>query len=202
MYLDYAKLWKLLIDKGMTKTDLLDLTGISSRVLAKLSKNQTVTTDTIAKICTALSCDVSDIMECVAEEKMSLYQHYTNFGKTVEENDLYKTVTFCENGQVYRVYISKRKATKATHIHCRSDKTVYWEQLYIGGVAQPQREQYVFVRPKGNKEETVIVLIKGKPALITGLDDNGFVSAQGSPKGESDIYVMTEAAFKVFHNKN
>ena len=45
MYIDYSKLWKLLIDKGMSKTDLLNLTGISSRVLAKLSKNQTVTTE-------------------------------------------------------------------------------------------------------------------------------------------------------------
>ena len=40
MYMDYSKLWKLLIDKGMAKTDLLELTGISSRVLAKLSKKR------------------------------------------------------------------------------------------------------------------------------------------------------------------
>ena len=62
MYIDYSNLWKLLIDKGMTKSDLIELTGISSRVLAKLSKNETVTTDTIARICTALNCDVGDIV--------------------------------------------------------------------------------------------------------------------------------------------
>ena len=83
MYIDYSKLWKLLIDKGMSKTDLLELTGISSRVLAKLSKNETVTTDTIARICTALRCDVGDIMECVSEERLSIYGHYKKYGKCI-----------------------------------------------------------------------------------------------------------------------
>ena len=54
MYIAYSKLWKLLIDKGISKTDLMELTGMSSRVLAKLSKNETVTTDTVARICSAL----------------------------------------------------------------------------------------------------------------------------------------------------
>ena len=76
MYIDYSKLWKLLIDKNMSKTDLIDITGISSRVLAKLSKNETITTDTIARICSALHCDVSDIMECVSEDRLSAYAAY------------------------------------------------------------------------------------------------------------------------------
>ena len=63
MYMDYSKLWKLLVDKSMSKTDLMEITGISSRVLAKLSKNETVTTDTIARICFALNCDVGDILK-------------------------------------------------------------------------------------------------------------------------------------------
>ena len=62
MYINYSKLWKLLIDKNMSKTELMEITGISSRVLAKLSKNETVTTDTIVRICSALNCDVCDIM--------------------------------------------------------------------------------------------------------------------------------------------
>jgi DNA (cytosine-5)-methyltransferase 1 len=66
--MDYSKLWKLLIDKGMSKTDLLSLTGISSRVLAKLSKNETVTTDTLARICAALECNVGDIMDATKQE--------------------------------------------------------------------------------------------------------------------------------------
>ena len=50
----------------------MEITGISSRVLAKLSRNETVTTDTIARICNALKCDVGDVMECVDNEKLSL----------------------------------------------------------------------------------------------------------------------------------
>ena len=202
MYIDYSKLWKLLIDKGMSKTDLLNLTDISSRVLAKLSKNQTVTTDTIAKICTALECNVSDIMEVVSEEKMTLYQHYQKFGKIIEENDMYKTITFVANNQKYTVYVTKKTATKSTHIHCKENKTVYWEQLYIlGGMSSPRREESVLIRPERKKDEQVIVLIKGKPGIITGLDENGFVSAHGLPKKDSDIYVMSETAFKVFEIK-
>ena len=50
MYIDYSKLWKLLIDKNMTKTELMDETGLSSRIIAKLSKNETVTTETLVKL--------------------------------------------------------------------------------------------------------------------------------------------------------
>ena len=53
-------------EKGLSKSDLMELTGLSSRIIAKLAKNETVTTDTIARICTALSCDVADIMEMMA----------------------------------------------------------------------------------------------------------------------------------------
>ena len=63
MYIHYSKLWGLLAEKELSKSDLMELTGLSSRVIAKLSKNQTVTTDTLAKICTALSCNVGDIMD-------------------------------------------------------------------------------------------------------------------------------------------
>ena len=94
MYIDYSKLWKLLIDKSMSKTDLMEITGISSRVLAKLSKNETVTTDTIARICSALNCDVGDIMECADEERLSVYAAYKRYGKCVAENELFKTVQF------------------------------------------------------------------------------------------------------------
>lgn len=59
----YNKLWKLLIDKGLKKTDLLALCSMSSASLAKLSKNENVTTDVLVRICEALNCNVDDIME-------------------------------------------------------------------------------------------------------------------------------------------
>ena len=59
----YKKLWKLLIDRGMKKKELGALAGVSSATLAKMNKGETVSTDVLLKICVALNCDVSDIME-------------------------------------------------------------------------------------------------------------------------------------------
>ena len=65
MTVSYKKLWKLLIDKNMKKKDLRTVTGISTTTLAKLGKDENVSTDILAKICRALECDVGDIMEMV-----------------------------------------------------------------------------------------------------------------------------------------
>lgn len=65
MQISYKKLWKLLIDKDMLKKDLAAKAEISSTSMAKLAKNENVNTEIIRKICTALHCDVSDIMEMV-----------------------------------------------------------------------------------------------------------------------------------------
>ena len=59
----YKKLWKMLIDKNMKKKDLREATGISSASMAKLGKNENVTTDVLVRICDALHCELSDIME-------------------------------------------------------------------------------------------------------------------------------------------
>ena len=198
MYIDYAKLWKLLIDKGMSKTDLIALTGISSRVVAKLSKNETVTTDTIARICEALGCDVADIMECASESKLSLYAAYKKFGVRTEQTEFYQTVRFSLDNQKYTVYQSVQSATKNTVIECGECGTVYWKQFYpIGYIANGQTVN-VLIKPPRSGEETVIVLIKGKPGNIKGLDENGYVSSRGLRKKPTDVYVMSEAAFKVF----
>ena len=63
MIYSYNKLWKLLIDRNMKKKDLCIAAGISHASMAKLGKNENVTTDVLVKICTALKCDISDIME-------------------------------------------------------------------------------------------------------------------------------------------
>lgn len=68
MSFSYNKLWKLLIDKNMTKSDLRKAIGISSSTLAKMSKGENVSLDVIDKICTLLNCDVEDILEHVGEE--------------------------------------------------------------------------------------------------------------------------------------
>ncbi|MFL0246001.1 helix-turn-helix domain-containing protein [Candidatus Clostridium stratigraminis] len=61
--ISYKKLWKLLIDRDMKKKDLQKLSKISSASITKLGKNQHVSTETLQKICVALECDISDIME-------------------------------------------------------------------------------------------------------------------------------------------
>ena len=61
--ISYNPLWKILIDKGYKKTDLLELAGIGRGTLAKLSKNQEVSMTVIVKICTALNCELTDVAE-------------------------------------------------------------------------------------------------------------------------------------------
>ena len=63
MAVEYVRLWKLLLDKGMKKTDLKTEAGISSNVLAKLGKNEYVSMETMEKLCTSLDCRIEDIME-------------------------------------------------------------------------------------------------------------------------------------------
>ena len=67
MKMSYNKLWKLLIDKQMKKSDLRKKAGISSSFLAKLTKDENVTTEILCKICQELKCDVGDIMEFVPD---------------------------------------------------------------------------------------------------------------------------------------
>ena len=65
----YKKLWKLLIDKNLKRTDLKKLAGISSGSLAKLGKDENVSMDILQKLCKALECNIGDIMEFVDDEK-------------------------------------------------------------------------------------------------------------------------------------
>lgn len=68
MTISYKKLWKLLIDRDMKKKDLQRLAGISAASITKLGRNENVNTDIILKICVALKCDFSDIMEIVEDD--------------------------------------------------------------------------------------------------------------------------------------
>ena len=63
MTISYNRLWKLLIDKGIKRTELKQLAGVSTNVIAKLGKNEPVAMETLAKICTALQCGIDDIVE-------------------------------------------------------------------------------------------------------------------------------------------
>lgn len=199
MYMDYSKLWKRLIDKNMTKTELMDETGLSSRIIAKLSKNEIVTTETLAKICACLNCDVADIMECKEEKSLSLYNYYVKFGSVTEDTENYKTVKFQYNGQNYTVYAIKKPVKKNMIIHLMEDGTIYREELMpFGHIMCPSRIKTAILKPAISKNEIVIVLFSGKPNFF-GIDDGMFISAKNTLKSPSKIYVMTEASFKLFN---
>lgn len=61
MRVSYNKLWKLLIDKNLTRQDLKKDAGISSATIAKMGKGENVTTDVLVRICEQLDCDLADI---------------------------------------------------------------------------------------------------------------------------------------------
>lgn len=67
--LNYNKLWKLMIDKKMNKTQLHEKAQISTNAVAKMSKNEYVSLDTIVKICYALDCGIEDVIEVVIERQ-------------------------------------------------------------------------------------------------------------------------------------
>ena len=68
MAVSYNNLWKLLIDKGMNKTELKEAAGVSFNVMARMGKNQTVSMESIEKICIVLNCGISDVLEIKSDE--------------------------------------------------------------------------------------------------------------------------------------
>ena len=74
MGVSYNKLWKLLIDKNMKRVDLRTAANISSGTLAKLGKNESVTTDVLVRVCRALNCDIGDIMEILPDDRHNEFQ--------------------------------------------------------------------------------------------------------------------------------
>ena len=67
-HISYDKLWKLLIDKRMMKKDLQKASSLSSNVITKMGKGESVTLETLAKNCIALQCKLSDIVEIHLKE--------------------------------------------------------------------------------------------------------------------------------------
>ena len=69
MKISYNKLWKMLIDRKMNKSDLRKKTKMGSNTMAKLGRDETISMDVMLRICDVLNCDVGDIMEFVREDK-------------------------------------------------------------------------------------------------------------------------------------
>ena len=67
--ISYKKLWHILLDKDLKKVDLVKLARVSTYTINKLNRGDNVTTDVLQRICRALECDLSDIMEMIPDEK-------------------------------------------------------------------------------------------------------------------------------------
>jgi L-cysteine desulfidase len=81
MVINYNKLFKMLGDRGMKKMELKDVTGIGSATLAKLSRNQPVAMEVMVKICSALNCNIGDVMDIVPDKMDSVAMCYTQILK-------------------------------------------------------------------------------------------------------------------------
>ena len=69
MDISYKKLWKLLIDQGLSRTEMRKKAGISTVVLAKLGRDENVSMDVLKKICAAMDCNIGDIMDLTPSMK-------------------------------------------------------------------------------------------------------------------------------------
>ena len=75
MAVSYNKLWKLLIDKNMNKSQLRDAAGISTNAVAKLGRNEAVSLDTLEKVCCALNCNIEDVLEFIKVSEVFPHDH-------------------------------------------------------------------------------------------------------------------------------
>lgn len=69
MILDYNKLWKLMIDKNINKTELCKQAKISTNAMAKMGRNESVPLETLVRICDVLKCNLNDVVEIKSKEE-------------------------------------------------------------------------------------------------------------------------------------
>ncbi len=96
------------------------------------------------------------------------------------------------NDIAVNIYVSRKKATQATHIHCTESGDIIWEQFYpFGGMSRPAREKKHALKPLCDKNAITVVIIRGTPGNITGLDNGIFKSHLATPE-RNNVYLMTE----------
>ena len=106
--------------------------------------------------------------------------------------DFFNLYQFQYNEQNINLYLSHKRARKSVHIHCSESGDVIWEQFYpFGGMSRPAREKKYALKPICDKNAITVVIIRGNPGNITGLDNGIFKSHLFAPEKNS-IYLMTE----------
>jgi DNA-binding Xre family transcriptional regulator len=81
MKVSYKRLWKLLIDKEIKKQELMKMSNVGGSTMTKLSKGENVNLDILVRICTALECDLHDVVELVPDAKLPDVKHRRTSGK-------------------------------------------------------------------------------------------------------------------------
>lgn len=197
MYTDYSKLWNLLHEKGITKTDLCRATGLSTRTMAKLVANCSVTTDTLLCICETLDCGIADIVEFTKQApERTLYSAYREARKGAVSEGFLRVAEFQHCGVHFKVGVTEKSANRHTVIHCRQTGVI-WEQIHALGVSPVSETVSVCSSSFLERDKICVVLIAGSPANITGLDEGIYLSIKRE-YGEGGLYVMSAAAFKLF----
>ena len=108
----------------------------------------------------------------------------------------YTLYRFTYQNHPFKIYLTP-KVNKASVIHCKNSGDIIWELLYpFGGMSHTYREKHFLLKPTFEKGVITIVVIKGKPATITGLGNGLFSSVYG--KDSDKIYVMSEKEFGTF----
>lgn len=199
VYTSYEKLWMMLAERDIGKKDICSATGISTRTMAKLSKNESVTTDTLSKICDVLGCDIGDIVTFSRDPIfVSPYDAFKKTGALVSETEYYKVFEFTFENHSFRVYKTKKIADKRTIIKCENSDII-WRQISkvprLDGTGFMLGTNDMMVRVSPDKNAVILFVISGKPGEIRGLDDGFFRSARRYG-GEGYVHVMSESAFK------
>ena len=97
------------------------------------------------------------------------------------------------NDIAVNLYVSKKRATKRAHIHCTESGDIMWEQFYpFGGMSRPAREKKYVLKPQCDKTAITVVVVRGEPGNIIGLENGIFKSHLSSPK-TNNVYLMTES---------
>ena len=122
-------------------------------------------------------------------------------GKTPKQSfDCFDLYNLKLNDTSVNLYISRKRASKATHIHCTESGDIVWEQFYpFGGMSRPAREKKYVLKPACDKNAITIVIIRGTPGNITGLDNVIFKSHLSAPE-KNNIFLMTELSAPRFLN--
>ena len=106
--------------------------------------------------------------------------------------DYFDLYTSKLNDSPMHLYVSHKRARKSSHIHCTESVDIVWERFYpFGGMSRPAREQKYVLKPVCDKNAITVVIIRGTPGNITGLDNGIFKSHLNTPE-KNNVYLMAE----------